>query len=682
MRSIAAGLARLSPLLAAVGALLAVLAIYSEPVAGPLLFTLRGPNASAVVVFAAFTAGGIWTLRRASRSAWRWGLGLGTLFAAAQLIGWSLRTQNALLAPLLTADHLVWTVVHFLGTGWMASAGLAALIQVVDARAGRVVGVLDERPGPVGRLLSALRSPRARPRRIGLAMVMGIFVLSRLPYVLTYWPGIVFFDTFRSYSYARGTRPWDSYEPVGSSVLITAFQWLGTTLGTGDAGGVALAMLTYLLAASAAFTFMLWRLAIWGVSRGLWVFGLCWLALLPIFGMYSVSVVKDVPFSIAVTVLLVCLGELSFGPPASAARRWPWVLLSLAAIVAFATRNNGIYVLALALPILLGPLWQHRRHVLAVLGVVLIAFLLYRGPLYSALRVAPGPEDEAFAVPLQQLARIADDDLDSLTEPDKQFLTRIFGGMPPDQLGAHYVPALADPMKLGARKAWFQHSTGELLAGWASLAARFPGTALAATLANTVGYWDPDAPPYDGPNWWSDNNVRDIHLDIPSGRPASGPAAAVLASGLVPTRDYRNGVHDDGYRAIPLLGSAMSPAPVCWAWLISAALVARRRRPRSLALFVPAGILLLTCLAGPVSGGQRYTLPLFMGLPLAVSAVALSVRSSGRSPRRAALPAPGAIDLTGRAGSGRRLGVPSDPLDAAERGSVEQPAARRSAPAP
>jgi hypothetical protein len=154
----------------------------------------------------------------------------------------------------------------------------------------------------------------------------------------------------------------------------------------------------------------------------------------------------------------------------------------------------------------------------------------------------------------------------------------------------------------------------------------YPVTAATATLANTVGYWDPEGPSYDGLTRWSANDVRHIHLGIPSGRPSSGAAGWIEGSGLMPSQRYATGLQDDGYRAVPILGLAMSPGPVCWLWLVCGLLVIRRRARSALAVFIPPAVLVLSFLAGPVSGGQRYSLTLFMAVPLAVAAVAVVTR--------------------------------------------------------
>jgi hypothetical protein len=656
------------PILATAGAFVSVLAVYAGDKPGPLLTRLHGTSVSAVIVFVALTVGGLWVLRTASASAWRWAAGIGVVLATAQLAGMSLRRFDGL-GRLLVADNLAWVAVRWLGIVWMVTCLFAALIRALDIHdrhSASEAASEGGRPELFGRLVAALQASEHARRRISLLLVMGILVLARVPYLIVYWPGILPFDSFRSYSYARGRNPWDTYEPVGHSLLISVMQWLGPTLGWGDAGALAIGAITLILASSAAFTFMLSRLAVWGLSPGIWAATFAWVTLLPIFGYYSLQLGKDVPFSIAMVVFLVCIGELSFGRPETARKLWPWVTMTVAGIFAFMLRNNGIDVMALTLPLLLIPLRHLWKRILVVSAALVAAYGIYVGPVYGMLNVQPGPQEEAYSVPLQQLGRINKFHGSDLSTADREFLTSVFFGRPPGVLAKGYVPWLADPMKLSARDTWGDRSTTEFLAGWARIAAQYPGTAIEATLANTVGYWDPEAPSYDGFIRWSANDGRGIHLDIPSGEPTTGLAAKIESSGIMPTRTYRQGLNDDGYRAIPVLGLAMSPAPVCWLWLIAALLVIRRRDLTALAAFVPAGALLLSFLAGPISGGQRYSLTLFMALPIAVAAVVLAKRPGGERPisrhttvaedpdRVRRQPAP--PDHTGR----RVLGVTSD----------------------
>jgi hypothetical protein len=613
-----------------------VLAIYSGNEPGPLSTRLHGTSLSAVFVFVALAAGGLWVLRTASASAWRWAVGIGVVLATAQLVGMLLRKFDGFVGRLLAPDYLAWVAIHWLGIAWLVSCGLAALIAALDAHdlrsAPRTATQHGQVGGPIVRLVAALRAPEPASRWIGSLVVLGVLVLSRLPYLVVYWPGILAADTFRAYSYARGTVPWDTYDPVGYSLIIAGMQWLGPALGWGDVGGLAIASISLLIASSAALTFLLGRLAVWGLHPGIWAACFLWVVLLPVFGYFSIFVTKDVPFAIAMVVFLVCIGELSFGSPDTARRLWPWVTMTIAAVFVVTMRNNGIHVMALTLPLLLLPLRHYWKRIVVVSAALAAAYALYVGPLYATLDVKPGPKEESYSVPIQQLGLITKLHWDELSPEDRVFISDVFSGRSPEDLSDGYVPWLTDPMKLSARKAWGNRSTTEFLTGWARIAATYPVTAIGATLANTVGYWDPEGPSYDGLVRWSVNDKRQIHLDIPSGEPTSGIAAKIESSGIIPSKSYRDGLHDDGYRAIPVLGLAMSPGPVCWLWLIAAVLVIRRRNGAALAVFVPAGMLLLTFLAGPVSGGQRYSLTLFMALPLAVAAVVLAKRPKDEPP--------------------------------------------------
>lgn len=619
-------------LVATLGALVGVLSLFSGAVPGPLLESLRGTTLSAFVVFAALALGGFWVLRRASASAWRWAIAIGFVASAAQMLGLSLRLYDGLLFELSQPENVAWVLAHWFGSFWMVTAALAALITLLDSfslpSASGSTAPAD-REGLLGLVMGALISAEPARRRKGLLLVMGALVLSKIPYLLVYWPGLVPFDTFRSLAYARGTSPWETYEPVGHSLRIAATDWLGTTAGLGDVGVIAIGSVTQIVALSAALTFMLARMASWGVPRALWGAAFAWATLHPVLGYFGVLVGKDLPFSVAVLAMIVSLGELVFGTSrATNQQRWPWVTLALAAIGVMLMRNNGIHVVVVTLLSLAFVLRSNWKPLVGVMAAVAVAFGAYVGPIYTLLSVEPGPKEEAYSVPIQQLGRIAKYESTELSSDSRGFMTRVFG-QTPEELARHYVPQLTDPMKLSTRDAWNDGlSTSEFLVGWARVSLQHPWTALEATMANTMGYWDPVGSSYDGLVRWSSNDIRGILLDIPSGEPTKGIAAAIEESGIMPTRGYFEGMQDDGYRSIPLVGPLMSPGFVVWVWLVAGLLVLRTRRYRALAVFVPAGALLLSFLAGPVSGGQRYSLALYMALPLAIAAVALVARQS------------------------------------------------------
>ena len=127
-------------------------------------------------------------------------------------------------------------------------------------------------------------------------------------------------------------------------------------------------------------------------------------------------------------------------------------------------RNNGIHVMAFTVPGLIVVLRHLWRQLLRVGVAVGVAYGLYVGPVFAVLKVQPGPQEESYSVPLQQLGRVVKYHWAALPSADQAFLTRTFAAVPPQVLADGYVPYLADPMKLTARRAWGNYSTTELLA--------------------------------------------------------------------------------------------------------------------------------------------------------------------------------------------------------------------------
>ncbi|GAA4187877.1 hypothetical protein GCM10022219_01240 [Microbacterium oryzae] len=601
-------------LIAAAGAFVATLALCAGTTPGSLSEVLDGGGLVALAAFAALAVGGWWAIGWLPTAIWRWAVPLGAVVALAELAGLSLLREEADLWLLRPSG---WSVVHVLGTAYVSAVGLALVLHLADLHQGH--------PASSGGALARFAASLARPRPWrSLGILWGVIVLCRLPYLLAWWPGLIFFDTYRSLSYARGLGPWESYEPVGHSLLITAWNGVWQLLGLGDAAALAMAASVQVLTSSAAFAFMLWRVAAWGVGPRTWWALWAWIALLPVLSMSSITVVKDIPFMSAFIVFLVGIVEVSRAIARGDRAWWPWVLVLASGIATMVLRNNGVHVVLLGVALLVIPFRRQWKRALALFAGCVVAYALYAFPLAAALGVQPGPKTEAWSVPLQQIARIADDHHAELSDEDRAFVDSVFTAWSVDDVGEHYIPGFADPIKLDARTAWEERTTGEFLAGWARLVTEYPGSAVTATLANTVGYWAPGAPSYDGVVTASWNDVRGIHLDIPFSH--SGADGDVAPAGGVPAFAERHGLLDEGYRAIPVVGLTLSPGVVTWIWIVALVVLWRRRAGLDAAFALPAAALMATFLAGPVSGGMRYALGFYATVPIVVAVAAVARR--------------------------------------------------------
>ena len=228
--------------MAAVGALAAVgsLAAGTEPL--PIFEAFDGNSIVSVVAFVALWAGGVWVLRAAKESPRRvfsWAVSFGILFAIAELAGLSLLSEAADLSLLRPS---AWSALHALGVGYAATMIVAAALIGADLR-----GSGSEDEGRLFRFVSLIGGGRGGRRWAAIATAAGVIAVARLPYLMVWWPGLIFFDTYRSLSYARGIGPWEAYEPVGHSLLIAGWNALWEGFGWSDQTALAFAAIVQML---------------------------------------------------------------------------------------------------------------------------------------------------------------------------------------------------------------------------------------------------------------------------------------------------------------------------------------------------------------------------------------------------------------------------------------------------
>ncbi|GGO62878.1 hypothetical protein GCM10010910_14080 [Microbacterium nanhaiense] len=607
-------------LIAAIGALLAALAWGAGREPRPIFEAFDGNSIVAVLGFVAVWAGGLWVLRAAgmsSRPVFGWAISVGVVFAIAELAGLSLLRDEADLSLLAPS---AWSGIHVVGTAYAAVLLVAAILILVD-RLGEDRAVSNTPRTRLGRFVARLGGRTGRRRWAAIGITAGVVIVARLPVLFVWWPGLIFFDSYRSLSYARGIGPWEAYEPVGHSLIIAGWNGLWEFFGWSDQTALAFAATVQLLSSTAAFVFLLVRLAAWRVNPIVWAAALAWVSLHPVLALSSITIVKDIPFMSAFIVFAVAIAEAALRRRDERVPAWVWCTMAVAGIAVAVLRSNGVYVVILSLPLLFLPLRRHWKPMLGVASCCAIAIVAYLGPLQTALGVVPGPKTEMWSIPLQQIARIALDHHDEMSDEDREYVDSIFTSWDVDEVGDHYISEFSDPIKLDARDKWDDFTTAEFLSGWARLVGEYPMTAVTATLGNTVGYWAPGAPSYDGLVAESHNHVRTISLDIPDREdPRTGVQAYLHDNRLVGYFNTEESLN------IPVLGQAMSTGTVTWVWLLSLVVLIRARAWRLAGALVPAGVLMLTFLAGPVSGGMRYMLVFFALVPLVVGLAETSAR--------------------------------------------------------
>lgn len=584
----------------AIGSFLATLAICSGTTEASELQALDGNSVVALAVFLAVAFSSRQILIFVPHRIYWWAVPLGLGLATAEFAGISLLSDAADL-------HLLrpswWGFIHWSGTSFIAILGFALVFHLADRNP------VTDRHGH-GLLANFIRELRTgtfpfRP----LSLLFGLIALSRVPNLIICWPGILKYDTYRSIAYGRGIARWSEYEPIGHSLLITTWDALSRMIGIGDTAALAFASIIQLITTSFAFTFMLWRCAVWGAKSGLWIALLGWVVLVPALSFSSITIVKDVPFTTAFIFFLVAIVEISRTIKGGTTTLWPWTVLFLGGAAMIALRNNGSYVVLLGTLALLIPFWNQRRRLIGCLIGFFLVFLVFSRVIPAYLDASSSPQTEMLSVPLQQVARIVVDHGTELSQQDQEFVRSLFDDWTFKDIAENYDPSISDPIKGKASQTWNEHGGDGFVQGWLRLVAEYPASAITATLANTVGYWAPGAPSWDGIDTASTLGVYDIWLDLPE----SNFERLVGKEWLESTG-----------QKVPVLGMVLSPGAITWVWILSLAILVRKRAFVMGSFMVPSILLMLTILAGPVSGGLRYSLGFYAALPIAVTIALLT----------------------------------------------------------
>lgn len=315
---------------------------------------------------------------------------------------------------------------------------------------------------------------------------------------MAYSPGICSYDiTIQAGQVVSGS--YGTHHPLAHTLLVGLFMRLGAALGNVNTG-IALYTAFQAICLAAAFAAgIAWLRAI-GTGKVWVVLTWIWSCLFPIHLYMSITVTKDVFFTVFFVLQLICFCQLlrrgAEGPGLS---RWDVsYLLSTVGMVLF--RNNGRYAL---LPVLfflaVGCILRrgNRRLLLRLLAGTLAGVLLGSAGLSLLSRATDaqqGDKREMLSIPIQQLARtmiyhggvgVLEEDDATMGEED----IRLVNDFILDEAYREYRPDIADPVKRHTYTHVVRYRTGEFLRTYLRLFAQYPGDYVNAAFAVNMGYY-------------------------------------------------------------------------------------------------------------------------------------------------------------------------------------------------
>lgn len=307
-----------------------------------------------------------------------------------------------------------------------------------------------------------------------------------LGFLLARNPGILTRDSITTVSQVM-FESYDNTMPYYHTRLVGLFVKLGLAL-TGDINvGMALFHGFQIGLLAVAFAYVMTTLYQIGVPK--WALGLVFFvyAMLPYNIVYSVTLWKDVPFGASVLLLAAACYRLlkSVGK----ARGWDYAAFALGAVGMALMRTNGWAALLVTAALLVVVLRKERRLPVVLLTVLAVTWVMV-SPVLKLLKVPGTDPVEAFAVPMQQIARVVANGRE-LTQEQQTLLEEIFFL---DELGEAYDPQTVDPVKYETFRYdqvdSIRENAGRYLKLYVSLGLRYPGDYMKAWIDETRGYWN------------------------------------------------------------------------------------------------------------------------------------------------------------------------------------------------
>lgn len=428
-----------------------------------------------------------------------------------------------------------------------------------------------------------------------------------LPYLLAYWPSLIFGDTLSSFNQIFGA-PLSNHHPVLFTLAMKLCIQIASIIGLSRTSGIAL----YTILQMTFMAICLGYLAVWFIKRlgvrkqFVWlivaIFGIS-----PYIAAYSIALWKDPVFSCCICIICVILADavLSGEGVVSKLQIAALCILSLAAML---FRNNGVYIV-LALILLLAAVFivtyvrkQSFKYVpiLIPLCISFAAYLVISGPVYSALHVIPTEKVESLGIPLNQMARVAALNGD-MSDSDRTYMDSL---LPLEQYEDKYRPTCTDMLK------WDPEFNSKPLSNnfwthWISMMIRNPKVYFEAWEMQTFGYWTINVPA-----------VAQYTTNIQAGVPRNvnleyGIGYDITSKNLLSLDSVRN--------ALPLSSYSISGGFVFWILIFACTILILNKKWQWLLPILPLLLLYGTLfIASPIWYWPRYIFTAQLALPVVI----------------------------------------------------------------
>ena len=283
------------------------------------------------------------------------------------------------------------------------------------------------------------------------------------------------------------TGEYSNHHPVAHTLIIEFFIRLGWRMGRDINFGILLSSIFQAVIMSLTIAYIIKSLCQIGAHKIFVIITIIFFALTPYHWVNSVSMIKDVPFAIAIAFFIISLYKCRCNIGKTECNL---LVLFLSTIGVNLMRSNGIYAIALVLIILMFISLPNKRSIIDICLLASLISVVIKGPVYKAYNVTSPDTAESLSIPLQQIGRyIAEEG--PLSSDERDYLNTI---MDVDSVSDAYSVWISDPMKNLVRdhdgNQIIEENKSKFLTTWVGLGLKQPSSYISAWVDMTKAYYN------------------------------------------------------------------------------------------------------------------------------------------------------------------------------------------------
>lgn len=443
-----------------------------------------------------------------------------------------------------------------------------------------------------------------------------IILLFWLPYIIFFYPGTTpggdvkaeiysFYHmdnyTVDSINLISEEVYLNTHHPIIHTLLLGFFMKIGEVFNNYTLGLFLYTLLQVIVTAVLLSYIILWmkkrNMPIWLRIISLGIF--CLLSFIP---MFAVNLGKEMYSSIFTVMYVILLFDLTIYKDKINKKMYIFLLIvTMLLIMLF--RNDGIYRVVIPFICFIIYNRKHWKKLLIILVIVVGFIQIYNNILLPSLKISKGSIREMLSIPFQQTARtVVVHGKNAYTEEEKKVINQILDY---NKL-SEYDPNLSDPVKNRFKKDSTKEELINYFKVWFKNFFKYPTDYIQATLNNTYQYFYPDQNKNIG--YTSLEGLDDGIFDVKINTKFDGARTIIV------------NMHK-ALRNLPIIGMIYRVGFHIYMMLIAIGYLIWKKQYKMIVVLMPLIITLLICLASPVNGHWRYSLPIMMSFTVIISSM-------------------------------------------------------------